>query len=253
VDDFTSGKILYNTEIAVKKMREYAIKLVGLTDKVIIKHEINEIVLPLVGDLAEGDSAYDSIKSHIDMEPALQADAFIRCFWMLLESLHKLFPKALIRIAAVPGNHGLVHKHTAEVNNWDNVIYLQLKHILDITKIKWASIEFTTQDILITTIKGHTVMLIHKAPKNVESGAARTKFLGYIDTHKPELIITAHWHHAYLNELTDKCIVICNPSLVGKDALSGRLGLSAQARQWVLGVTAKRIPTFMYLMDLKGL
>ena len=252
VIDSITNKVIFDSKIGRKRLNIFTKKLVGLADKVIIKHEIDEIVIFLAGDLVEGDSAYESIKSHIDIEPTLQADTMARVIWGILINLHKLFPKVkLIRLVCIPGNHGLVSRHTAEINNWDNVIHLQIKHLLDITKIKWAKMEYTTQDILVTEVKGHKILLIHKAPKNFDSSGARNKYLGWIDSYKPNLILTAHWHHAGLSELTDKCLVICNPSLVGADSLAVRLGLSSQPRQWVFGITKKRIPTFMYLVDLK--
>lgn len=252
VENPSTGEIIFDREICERRLKVLIGKLAGLIDKVIPKHDIDELVITLEGDLVEGDSAYETIKSHIDTEPTMQVDYMTRLLWELMQSLHKLFPKVkMIRFVAIPGNHGKVERHAAEINNWDNVIYLQLKNLIEYTKTKWASIDFTTQDIKVFTVKGHRIMMIHKAPKDPDSSAARTKYLGWVNNYNPELILTAHWHHAILCELTDKCMQIGNPSLVGADSLSNRLGLTSQPRQWVIGISKKRIPTFMYLVDLK--
>jgi predicted phosphodiesterase len=243
------GKLIYNEEVFRNRINTLCEQTLKLLDNNISKGvPINDVVLLLSGDLANGEGIYLTQAYEQEIAPPAQVMLVIDVLTKLIVSLLK---RGLsVKVYGVRGNHGRTGKDTDVASNWDLMIY----EILDfwsklVLKNPKLQIKFTELEHIIFDIRGHKFMMRHIAPEQVDSPAGRVKINEWARQHDVEAIVYGHYHHAGIFDC-DNVRVFRGGSTVGGDSLSDSMAKHSEPLQLVFGVNEQRVSTFIYLVDL---
>lgn len=243
------GKEIYNTELARKNLKKFYGNLRKLIGHIVNSTNIDEIIIANIGDLVDGESIYEGQIANIDEYLDKQIEIATREKLKQVEILQNDFGVP-IREEFVIGNHGKGHKHFDGITNFDSLIHLNEQIVRDVTKNKELSIceNHQLKDRVIN-VRGHKILMRHWAPPQTETPAAFRRYGGWLNIYNYDAMFTAHFHSPKMSYFQQKPI-IRNGSIVGDDDYSRELGYTAKPCQVVMGVSDKRMPTFLYTLDM---
>jgi predicted phosphodiesterase len=245
-----NGEEVYNLRIAKERFRTLTENFLDVYESYIKKDAIiDEIIIALAGDIVDGELIYETQHAHVDTNVVKQMLKATRDLFEFIQRIADMDTKVPIRVVCCRGNHGRTSKVVSEESNWDLALYYQLRFAFtEIQKSKNIMFEVSDDDYIIFRIKGHKVMMRHMMPKDTSSPTARAKFGGWYAKHKWDIAVGGHWHTCKSDEWNDKTIFY-NGCLSGTDDLAERMSLDSTPKQWVFGVSHKRVPTFIYKLD----
>lgn len=243
------GNVIFNTEIAKKRIDDFAIHLKQLIKHIRAASEIDEIVILNLGDLIDGESVYEHQAEHLEEFLVKQVEIATRQKWKQIEILRKEF-KVPIREEFVWGNHGQLHISAAEATNFDNLVQINMGIIRDYLGYEDVYISPKYAEMRLVDVRGHRILMRHFAPRQTETSSAFSKFSGWLNIYHFDAFCTAHWHHVLYTKFQTKPI-FRNGWLVGEDEYGRSLGLISEPEQFIFGVSDKRVGTFKYCVDLK--
>jgi len=248
----TSEGIIYNVNIAKKRVDKLIRNLVKLLGYAQQEATIHEIVLVLGGDIIDNEIIYETQAHHIDINVVEQVQVATDLLWNVISALlSNTDKKVIIRVRGVPGNHGRVTFESHEKSNWDTVVYQDIGLIARYSGSNRVIVECSNGDYDKFKIFDHTILNRHGkgVPKQDGTAAAAAKFGGWFVEHKWDIFLYAHYHHIGCGDYHGRPI-FRNGSLPGGDDLAERLSLTSPAKQWVFGSSRKRRVTFQYMLDL---
>jgi len=147
----------------------------------------------------------------------------------------------------VSGNTG---KDTDPNSNWDIMIYMFLdKWVRDTNRTKQVSVKYSETDYMVIHVRGHGMLLRHRAPEQADSPSGRVKFNEWARQHDVDAVVFGHFHHFGIFDC-DGVFVFRGGSVPGGDDLSESMAKDSDPRQLVWGVNDKRVMTFFYAVDL---
>lgn len=133
-------------------------------------------------------------------------------------------------------NHSRVEpnkKESLQLESFAKQIHWYVEDIFNLVKTKHPITvhENRSDDIIVAHICGHRIVGVHgdkDDPKNI------VRKMSAFLSKRPDVLAMAHRHH-FMAEEQNRCMVICNPSLMGSDqyALDGRLE-SAPAQLFIV-------------------
>ena len=248
--DENTGEITFNSDIAIKRLN----LLMGRNLKKLIEHilsssNLDEIVILNIGDLIDGESIYYQQQHHIDRFLAEQIELATRIKWEILESLWNEF-EIPIREEFVVGNHGKGHSEWEGITNFDAMVHLNLGILRDIVGNENLTIgDSPNSRVKLVDVRGHKVLMRHYAPQQIETASAFRKYAGWLNIYDYDCVVTGHFHSPAIAYFQGRPI-IRNGSIVGEDEYSRELGRTSSPSQVVFGVSDKRLPTFLYVVDM---
>lgn len=251
VVDENTGEVTFDSYIARKRLE----KLMGENLRELIHHilsssKLDEIVILNIGDLIDGESIYFQQQQHIDRFLAEQIELATRIKWKVAESLWNEF-QIPIREEFVVGNHGKGHAEWEGMTNFDSMVHLNLSILRDISGNENIIIgDFPNAKVKLVDVRGHKILMRHYAPQQIETAGAFKKYAGWLNIYDYDAMVTAHFHSPSIAYFQGRP-VIRNGSIVGEDEYSRELGRTSNPSQVVFGVTDKRIPSFVYVVDMK--
>ncbi len=240
----------YNLEIAEERTETLTQKIKLLIEDYISHnvHGFENLNILLLGDLIDGELVYEQQLHDIECGVLDQIKKAEKAIAKLLKWGSQRFSNVYVH--TVWGNHGTNEKRTAEETNWDNIFYYILKKSLnqinnlffDISKRRYNNLE----------IRGHRVHIRHgkDARDQSQTSAGQKTMANWQDLHNYDLMCLGHYHFLGVDNYNSK-LILRNGALVTDDKLSERMGKKNRPRQWLFGVSDKRVPSFMYPVDLK--
>lgn len=250
VVDESTGHVTFDSKIAIKRIK----RLMGenldkLIEHILSSSELDEIVILNIGDLVDGEAIYYLQHQHIDKYLGEQIEIATRVKWSLIESLWNEFGIP-IREEFVVGNHGKGHADYEGMTNFDSLIHLNLGILRDISGNENITIgDSPNAKNKIVTIRNHNILMRHYAPQQVETASAFRKYAGWLNIYNYDAIVTGHFHSPSIAYFQGRPI-IRNGSIVGEDEYSRELGRTSNPSQIVFGISDKRLPTFIYVVDM---
>jgi hypothetical protein len=246
------GKDVYNLQIAKERFKALTDNFMDIYEGYVKKDAvIDEIVIALAGDIVDGELIYETQHAHIDTNVVKQMLKATRDLFTFIQKLATMDEKVLIRVVCCRGNHGRTSNVVSEESNWDLALYYQLRFAFsEVKQSKNVVFEISDGDYILFDIKGHKIMMRHMMPKDTSSPSARSKFGGWYSQHLWDVAIGGHWHTCKTDEWNDRT-VFYNGCMSGTDDLAEKMSLNSTPKQWVFGISHKRVPTFVYKLDCK--
>ena len=243
------GKEVYNTEIARKNLEKYYHNLRKLIGHIVNSVTIDEIVIANIGDLVDGETIYEGQFDNLDEYLDRQIEIATREKYKQVSILQDDFGVP-IREEYVVGNHGRPHGNFQGMTNFDSLVHLNEQIISDITNNKDLTVckHHQLKDRVID-VRGHNILMRHWAPSQTETPAAFRRYGGWLNIYNYDAMLTAHYHSPKLSYFQRRPI-IRNGCIFGDDDFARELGYTADPCQVVLGVSDKRLPTFLYTLDM---
>ncbi len=239
------GSEIYNINIAISRLEEMTSSILRVTRYAKKSTKIDELVLCLVGDLIENEIIYESQVHHIETFCTEQVKYTTKALWKMIISLREEFPK--VRVETVRGNHGRTLGHVD--SSWDNIIFQELQLMADVHNDSGITINTQYGEFSTFIVRGWKCLMRHDAPVQSSTAAAQAKYAGWLDLHKYDFMISAHFHHWQIKTYHSRPL-FQNGSICGEDDLSERMAVGAEPVQLCFGVSQKRVPTFIYAIDL---
>ena len=243
------GKTIFNEEILKHRIKDRLFpEILSLLDTRIKKAtKITEVVILLIGDMADGSNIYPTQQYNQYIAPPRQVEL---CQGLIMALVESLVDRGLpVAIYAVRGNHGKGLKLESPENNWDTMLYLWLRR--EIQKFPKVTLEFSDLDYMNFKIRGWNYHIRHIAPEQDDTAAGRAKFLGWENIHSYDGIVYGHYHHFGITDFYG-ARRFRNGCVTGWDDLSEKMAKTADPVQLIWGCSNNRVLSFLYPVDLKG-
>jgi predicted phosphodiesterase len=241
-----SGKAIFNSEIAHKRIQEELVpKIIENIRSVGAVNNIEEVVVVLAGDIVDNDIIYDTQRFQIDSGVAVQFDGVARAlmgfFVMLKEEFKRLGNKDIpVRIECITGNHGRSGKVSdIPVCSWDTALYSSLDLALRYSSLTNIDLHFSLEEFHIFNVRGHRALVVHQAPPQGESPAAKKKFGGWYEIFDYDMVMYGHLHHWGASCYNGRPLLM-NGSLCGYDEFAIGLGVRDEWSQLMWTVTDEK-------------
>lgn len=232
-----NGIIIYNMQIAAERVMSTASLLLKTLSKERIAN-IDEAVVVLLGDHADGEGVFPGQEMLLEDHVAEQTKQCVKAFWHVIKQLRSLFP--LVRIVTSKGNHG--RGGSSPESNWDNMIFQQLELLVDLESDPGLTIKNKYGDFATIDVKGWKGLMRHKAPVHANSGASIQKFAGWYGIHHWDWFAFGHWHHWGVMTWNSKPI-FRNGSIMGGDDYAETLAVHDAPVQLCFCVTETELPS----------
>lgn len=246
MDEYDGKIVTFNIEVGVQRIRHIMDRVADLA----LSREADELVVLLGGDLIDGEGIYATQASHLEQSAIEQVKGTATGLFNECRYLHELTGLP-VRIISCPGNHGRVTRYTDEMTNWDQQIAIMIDLMTELVDDP-IFVEYPrTRQFIIGEIKGHKVLLRHKA-KRGSTAAPQSQWYNWLVQHDWDIAAAGHWHAPGLEFIADRP-VFRNGSLCGKDDFAESLGLGDGAAQWVWGMDDEKAMTFAELVTFEDL
>jgi predicted phosphodiesterase len=220
------SKVTYDREIRRARVKKIIQQVIQFKEE--HKQEIDELVICVLGDMADGSEIFPG-QGYMQEETSLkQGESAAAMLWRLVVSLRPYFEN--VRMHCVPGNHGRASKTSPADQNWDYLVYVQLYYMAKGHNDPNIQVEYRHDKWINTVVKGKNLHLRHKAPAQAETAACFKKFSGFHDQHKFDIMCYGHLHHPALSWHQNRPLIMCG-SLVGPDDLSEEMAVTCRPMQ----------------------
>ena len=207
----------YSPEICKKRLG----KILSESIRVINEEDISTVYVFNLSDLISG-----RIHSQLRMQSRIDAvTQTLEVTELLYDFLNKLSEHCKIEYFDCLDNHSRIEpnkKESLQLESFVRIINWYLYRSCD--KYRITVHKNNSMDIIDTNILGHKIVGVHG---DNDSPNSVVKNMSSLLGERPDLVVMAHRHHFSADE-QNKCIVLCNPSLMGADryALDHRLDSS---------------------------
>ncbi len=228
-----AGETIYNMQIMSKRAELFAEKIACFSSG----YNFDEILVLIDGDMADGKDIFPAQGESTPVTPLYQVHHVVKTIWTFILSLNSFFPRVRIRVVTCPGNHGRIEN--SKISNFDNFIYQELELLVWMSSLD----KKTRLDVSISNnfgfeynnvvSKGFKIHMRHFAPKETDTSAGRSRFLGWYQKHDYDLICSGHWHHFGHSPVNGKPAVR-NGSLMGGDNYAEEFGADDPPSQSII-------------------
>jgi hypothetical protein len=199
---------------------------------------IDEILILMVGDHIDGEGIFHNQSMEIETHAADQVLKCTRAHWSLFQELKRTF-NVPVRVVTIRGNHG--RTGASKEANWDNIVYLQLELLIDMSEDKELSIQNRYGEVNPFVVQGWKGLIRHIAPAQADTAAGKAKYGGWEAIHEWDLMCSAHWHHWGVFTYMGKPI-FRNGSMVGGNNFAESLATRDDPVQLAFTVTEESLP-----------
>ena len=255
--DIHGGEITptYNPDVMIKRFGDLFNSTMRITQLHRNMYPVNEIVIPMIGDMIHGENPYQGAKVG-SINCGAQEQIFDYVLPQLLSFVLSLKQEfETVRVEAVPGNHGRYSREAPDKSNWDMILYKALKPALEQQGVE---MNITNNFCSIFKVKGFKFFAFHgnqvKATQGIPYFALDRKVKSwYITFDGFDYAICGHFHKDDFLRISSKTKLFINGSWVSDDPFALEvIGTSSIPAQWTFGVHEKRGITWAYSLDLQG-
>ncbi len=212
-------------------------------------YPINDLVIPILGDMTHGENPFQGAKPETIKEGA-KTQVFktalpkLRDFFLSLAQEFKT-----VRLECVPGNHGRVSRESPATSNWDLVLYEALKLSLEPHGI---IVNISESFSKIIDIQGQKFFLFHgdqcKATQGIPYFSLVKKLMSWYVTYGGfDYALCGHFHKDDFLRINSKCKLFMSGSMVTDDPFALEIvGTSSVPCQWTFGVNKHKGVTWAY-------
>ncbi len=218
------GQATWNSKLAHQAVDRFAEK--------VIKHkhhwaaDFDELVLPILGDIATGTQVYDTQQHDIAELLAQQIQDGAQALTRLVTTLREHFQS--VRVYAVVGNHGFQSPSAARGSNTDLTCYYWLRDAL--RREGYDDVEITIGEHthhLNFDVRGWRFHIRHGQDSQQqvdETARSEADWRGWRDKHKFDVAIRGHHHVPSLHWVLNRYPVVSLPSPKPGGEFADRIG-----------------------------
>jgi predicted phosphodiesterase len=218
------GRLTYDRDIVFESTETFARK--------VIKHkrqwgaEYDELVIPILGDIATGTEIYQTQKTEIESLLARQIKDGSQALTTLVATLREHFDA--VRVYCVVGNHGFQSASAARGSNTDLTCYFWMRDAL--RREGYDDVEVTIGEHshhLNFEIRDWRVHIRHGQDSQQqvdETARSEADWRGWRDKHKFDLAIRGHHHVPSLHWVLNRYPVVSLPSPKPGGEFADRIG-----------------------------
>lgn len=196
----------------------------------------SEVCLLLLGDLAEGEGIFPSQNATNEVSSRQQVIACTAAIHSVARDVHERWPRAVVRIVSIPGNHGRIDKRAHPDSNRDLEVADKLADQLSAEP--WCTVRPSRGITSTVSIGGKRIVAIHRAEKSAVTAAGIGRVLRRLAHYEADLLVAGHWHQPAAYEIDGALRYVINGSLCGWDGYSEQLGCFDEPAQAILSVGA---------------
>jgi len=218
------GVVTWNNELADKAVDRFAEK--------VVKHKrqwpqrFDELVLPILGDIATGTQIYETQRNDIEELLAGQIRDGSQALTRLVSTLAEHFKS--VRVYAVVGNHGFQDPSAARGSNTDLACYYWMQDAL--RREGYDNVEITLGEHthhLNFDVRGWRMHIRHGQDSQQqvdETARSEADWRGWRDKHKFDLAMRGHHHVPSLHWVLNRYPVVSLPSPKPGGEFADRIG-----------------------------
>ena len=218
------GRLTYDRDIVHEAARTFARK--------VVRHrrqwgaEFDELVIPILGDIATGTEIYETQKTEIESLLARQIKDGAQALTTIVTTLREHFDA--VRVYAVVGNHGFQSASAARGSNTDLACYFWMEDAL--RREGYDDVEVTIGEHshhLNFEIRGWRCHIRHGQDSQSqvdETARSQADWRGWRDKHKFDLAIRGHHHVPSLHWVLNRYPVVTLPSPKPGGEFADRIG-----------------------------
>ncbi len=233
----------FNLEVARARTLSMTQNIINTTGT---PNNVDEVVLVLAGDEVEGEDIYANQNGGLECPVIYQAKAAAEAYWDLALDLRATF-QCKVRVVTCPGNHGRMSKSADIRSNWDNVVYMMIKVLVDQNPELDIEMDLNFDEFALFEVKGKLGCAYHYGTKHLGTPAMTNKMAGWVVSKGIEFLVHGHWHHwgveTYLGTP-----MMHNGCMCGPDDLAEKMAVEEPPRQGYFFVERdKPIRTFCFV------
>lgn len=228
--DPISGKEVFNTKIAHKRMETLLEKTIQILKTENIKH----LYIAALGDIIDGDMIYKNHLFRVDKPAIEQVQDGVTVLSNFIKTLLKHVNS--VEMHCVRGNHGITNYNNLEEDNWDNVVYDMLNLVFADTK-NVKILHYKTNEARIN-MGGRTYVILHGRcfGDQIKTAAGLKTFRGICAKHKlkdNDMVLIGDLH-TFGVECDQSKFLIRNGSLADASEYAFKLQLYSEPEQTLL-------------------
>jgi hypothetical protein len=234
-----ANREIYNMDIAAERIMSTPERVCKALSSEQMEN-VDELVILLLGDHIDGEGIFPAQEMSLEDHATEQVIRATRAIWYMIQGFKARFP--LVRVVTTRGNHGAA---TSPESNWDNILFLQLELLIDMTADPHLTIKNRYGEYNTLEVKGWKGLVRHYAPVQADTAGGIKKFAGWYGIHNWDFFSFGHWHHWGVMTWNSKPI-FRNGSLMGPDDYAEHLAVHDDPVQLVFGVTEEAIPSSIH-------
>jgi len=258
LSDLHSGKTTetFNIDVLGQRMETLKEGVLSILNILALSYNFEKIVIPLLGDLIDGDAIYKTHAHHTDrIAPAgRQQVKALACILLPVIADIQRETGLDIEIDGVRGNHGRVTKFTHESNNFDLMFYDLLQAEFRNNKNIDVNISEGFCDII--DVQGHGLLLYHGAGirmfQSIPWYGITQRVMRWKQSMKRDFIATllGHFHTCGNMRWIGTDIFMNGTPVTDDDFAMENLGMDGDNRFWLFGCHPERGITWRFPIDL---
>jgi hypothetical protein len=194
-------------------------RILGIPDSLPQKAP-ERLVLAVGGDVIDGSNIYPRHNAMISLSAREQADMAVEIFTLLLEKLKKRWPKLVIEIIWVLGNHGRAGVADKYDNNWDIEVGQRVKELFKKDPRVQMKVH-KRQPHAIFKVGATRFYMIHRTTRadcHLTTNARKGAIYRRLMHHKCDVFLLAHFHRGEHHCDEDGTLrLVVNGALGGSD------------------------------------
>lgn len=215
----------YSSTVAAKRLD-------GIPAQIKAEKPPERVLVLLNGDLVEGEGIFPHQEAVNGDHARDQVNDCAHSLARLARGLHKRWPRALVRIVVVRGNHGRLSKTAHPESSLDlmvgDALYLHLKGEA------WCQVAVERGVAHVEDVCGKRVVAMHRAEKGAGTNAGYGRVARRLRHYGADVLLAGHWHEGAVYERDGQVLYVVNGSLCGPDEYSEQLGAYDPPMQSVL-------------------
>ncbi len=212
-------------------------------------YPINDLVVPITGDMVHGENVYQGAKVGA-VSCGAREQVTNHALPLLAEFLLSLKQEfKTVTIECVRGNHGRYSREAPATSNWDMMLYDLLKAKLEQYQIK---VNISDDFYKIVDIQGHRFFMVHLDQFRATQGIPWFAMVRgiqnwYVTYNGFDYVVGGHFHRDDLLRINSKCKLIMGASMVTDDPFTQEvIKTSSIPCQWTFGVHKNKGITWPY-------
>jgi predicted phosphodiesterase len=242
------GEEVYNTEIAIDRIREITQKTISLIDRELAANrEFDNCHLLLGGDTVTNENIYDHQPFNIDETLDRQIEIGVEVYFEQIALLSERFDT--VQVVCQAGNHGEIRasgqsKHA----NADDIVYGMLDQLVRVSGMD--NIHFVRNDSTKYTnfeMRGFNGHLRHgqNALNHIGTASGQNRWRGWALRHNYDIAYRGHYHEFKIEHVHNRPVLMSG-SICPPGDFEESLSLWGEPAATIHGVSDERPMTWLY-------
>lgn len=162
--DTPAGMNIFNVEIFDARAERWVEKTINSLRDYAKSHTIDNVIIPLGGDLVEGLGIFKGQEWQLELDPVEQVIGLVPRLFVMIKKIVDFCYMELdannCAIFGIPGNHGVIQKGALPATaSWDNLVLEWLKD--KFSEYPLGNFQIEESGNLFFRSQGHTFLMIH--------------------------------------------------------------------------------------------